>query len=269
MWVRSRSNIITNWWLQLAVLSLQSLWHRLRQRATLLLLTSIYFCRSGGTVNFTLPFMTNSTISISTSQIFRSWVAIFQPRPPMASLFRNLYDMPGLAPRMDVLSWGRRDFQISFSNRDTSRNAWNRRGGSFMVDTGILSNNMKFPSQKCKMTFCDLTIYNDNPLLIRLCSELDLFRILSGFHRTFATGVACRQGTLIPPDTWSRPYGTCICSTCWDQSFFQTCRYFSGLCSSNIPRYFLDIALLFFIRLSLPTPSDFSFLLEYKFHIQI
>ena len=45
------------------------------------------------------------------------------------------------------------------------------------------------------------------------------YRILSGFHRTFATGVACRQGTLTPPDTWSRPFGTCICSTCWDQSF--------------------------------------------------
>ena len=54
-----------------------------------------------------------------------------------------------LAPRMDVLSWGRRDFQISFSNRDTSRNAWNRHWGSFMVDTGILSNNIKFPSHKC------------------------------------------------------------------------------------------------------------------------
>ena len=37
-----------------------------------------------------------------------------------------------------------------------------------MVDTGILSNNMKFPSHKCYMTFCDLTIYNDIPLLIRL-----------------------------------------------------------------------------------------------------
>ena len=24
-----------------------------------------------------------------------------------------------------------------------------------------------------------------------------------------------------PPDTWSRPFGTCICSTCWDQSFFR------------------------------------------------
>ena len=57
------------------------------------------------------------------------------------------------------------------------------------------------------------------PLLIRLSTELDLYRNLSGFHRTFATGVACRQGTLTPPDTWSRPFGTCICSTCWDQSF--------------------------------------------------
>ena len=45
------------------------------------------------------------------------------------------------------------------------------------------------------------------------------YRILSGFHRIFATGVACRQGTLTPPDTWSRPFGTCICSTCWHQSF--------------------------------------------------
>ena len=32
-----------------------------RQRAALLLLTWIYFCRSGGTVNFTLPFITNVT----------------------------------------------------------------------------------------------------------------------------------------------------------------------------------------------------------------
>ena len=47
--------------------------------------------------------MTNVTISISISQIFSSWVAIFQPLPHMASLFRNFYNMPGLAPRMDVL----------------------------------------------------------------------------------------------------------------------------------------------------------------------
>ena len=87
----------------------------------------------------------------------------------MASLFRSLYDMAGLAPRIDVL-W----------------NIW--------------------------------------------------------FHRVSATGMASRQGTLTPPDTWSRPFGTCICSTCWDQSFFRTCCYFSGLCSSNFPVYFLDFA---------------------------
>ena len=107
------------------------------------------------------------TVSISISQIVRSWVAISQLRPPKASLFCSLYDMAGLAPRICVL-----------------RN---------------------------------------------IC-----------FHRVSATGMASRQGTLTPPDTWSRPFGTCICSTCWDQSFFRTCRYFSGLCSSNILRYFLD-----------------------------
>ena len=55
------------------------------------------------TLHLTFLFMTNVTISISTSQIFRSWVAIFQPRPHMASLFRSLHDIPGLAPRMGVL----------------------------------------------------------------------------------------------------------------------------------------------------------------------
>ena len=34
-------------------------------------------------------------------------------------------------------------------------------------------------------------------------------------------------GALTPPDTWSRPFGTCICSTCWDQIlFFRIFRYF-------------------------------------------
>ena len=40
-----------------------------------------------------------------------------------------------------------------------------------------------------------------------------------GFHWASATGVACWQGKLTPPDTWSRPFGTFKCSTCWDQSF--------------------------------------------------
>ena len=109
-----------------------------------------------------------------------------------------------------------------------------------MVDTGILSNNMTFPSHKCWMTFCDLTIYNDNPYWSDFVPNSTFYRILSGFHRTFATVVACWQGTLtssghLVPSLWDlhmfyllRPI------------LFRTCRYFTGLCSSNIPRYFLD-----------------------------
>ena len=72
-------------------------------------------------VNFTLPFTINEMISISTSQTFRSWVVIFQ----LCRLWR-FYDTPRLATRMNVLSWGSGDFRVSYSNRDTSLNAWNR-----------------------------------------------------------------------------------------------------------------------------------------------
>ena len=97
----------------------------------------------GGMVNFTLPSTTSEMISISTSQTFRSWVVIFHHRRHMACLSLNLYDTPGLAPRMIVLFWGPGDFPVSYSNRDTSWNAWNRHSGSFMVDMGILLNNME------------------------------------------------------------------------------------------------------------------------------
>ena len=73
--------------------------------------------RRDGQLHTSIP--TNVMISISISQIFRSWVAIYQLRPPMASLSRSLCDMPGLALRMNVLFGRRHDFQISFSNRDT------------------------------------------------------------------------------------------------------------------------------------------------------
>ena len=63
----------------------------------------------------------------------------------------------------------------------------------------------------------------------------------SGFHRIFVSDVACRQGTLTP-GTRSRPFGTCICSTCWDQFFFPNLSLFFRTMPSNIPRYFLDFA---------------------------
>ena len=92
----------------------------------LVLLPSLDVDWSVGTVNFALPFTTNVTISISILQTFHSWVATSHLRPPMAFLYHNSSDTPGLAPLMNVLFWGRCDFPISFSGRDLSRNVWNR-----------------------------------------------------------------------------------------------------------------------------------------------
>ena len=38
-----------------------------------------------------------------------------------------------------------------------------------------------------------------------LITEFDFYLIVQGFHRTYATGVACQQRTLTHPDTWSCP----------------------------------------------------------------
>ena len=45
---------------------------------------------------------------------------------------------------------------------------------------------------------------------------IGLYRLMRGFHRTIATGVACWQGTLTPPDSWSRPI--------WDLHMFYLLR---------------------------------------------
>ena len=57
-----------------------------------------------------------------------------------------------------------------------------------------------------------------------LYTELDLHRIMSGFHGAFATGVASQQGTLTLPDTWFRP-------PFWDLPMLQLLRPNS----SNLP----------------------------------
>ena len=59
-----------------------------------------------------------------------------------------------------------------------------------------------------------------------LYTELDLHRIMSGFHGAFATGVASQQGTLTLPDTWFRP-------PFWDLLMLQLLRPNS----SNLPFY--------------------------------
>ena len=65
-----------------------------------------------------------------------------------------------------------------------------------------------------------------------LYTELDLHRIMSGFHGAFATGVASQQGTLTLPDTWFRP-------PYWDLLMLQLLRPNS----SNLPCLYLTFHL--------------------------
>ena len=64
---------------------------------------------------------------------------------PIACLSHNSYDMPGLAPLMNVLFSGRCNFQISFSDRNKTGNDCNRVFGRTMVATGMLLNKTKTP----------------------------------------------------------------------------------------------------------------------------
>ena len=119
------------------------------------------------------------------------------------------------------LFWERRDFHVSFSGRDTSGNVWNRPSRSSMFDMGISSNIMKSTSPKFYMPFWDIIIYSCSDISSNcdLITELDLITVFDVITliREVSIGhlqsdAAIQQRTLTPPDTWSRPITTCICS---------------------------------------------------------
>ena len=58
-----------------------------------------------------------------------------------------------------------------------------------------------------------------------------------GFHRASATGVACQQGTLTPPDTWSCPTLGLAC-VLMSRPISRELVLSPDLCISNTPRYF-------------------------------
>ena len=64
---------------------------------------------------------------------------------------------------------------------------------SRMLNDILTLTNSDFPNDQTFHQFHDLY------------SELYFHRILSGFHGTFATGEASKEGTLTLPDTWCRP----------------------------------------------------------------
>ena len=108
--------------------------------------------------------------------------------------------------RANILFWGPIDFPVSYSNRDTSLNAWNCHSGSFMVDTGILFST--YDVSLSRMLNDILTLdqqwlpnQSDFPPISWPWYRLWPSPIMSGFHGAFATGLAYQQETLSLPDT--------------------------------------------------------------------
>ena len=117
-----------------------------------------------------------------------------------------------------------------------------------MVGTGILPNNMRSPSPECCTTFWMMTTQwhpplighytNFWPLLIwTLLPNLTFYLIIQGFHRTYATGAACQQRTLTPPDTWSCPTLGLAC-VLMSRPISPELVLSPDFWISNIPRYF-------------------------------
>ena len=70
-----------------------------------------------------------------------------------------------------------------------------------------------------------------------LIPNLTFYLIARGFHRTFATGVACQQRTLTPPVTWSCPT-LGLASVLMLRPISPELVLFLDFWVSNIPRYF-------------------------------
>ena len=70
-----------------------------------------------------------------------------------------------------------------------------------------------------------------------LNTEFDFYLIVQGFHRTYATGAACQQRTLTPPDTWSCPTLGLACAL-MSRPISPELVLSPDFLISNTPRYF-------------------------------
>ena len=123
---------------------------------------------------------------------------------------------------------------------------------AYFVFISPLINTMRSPSPKCYATFLMMTIYSDTPrwsdilhkfltLLLIWASLLNLtfWQSARCFHRTFATGAACQQRTLTPPDTCEVVLSHLgLASVRMLRLISPELVLFPDFSVSNIPRYF-------------------------------
>ena len=190
-----------------------SLRSKTRRRATLLLPTWICSWQSVGTVNFVLLFTTNVTISISILLTFRSWVATSHLRPPMAFLSHNSYHQCFILRAMRLSNKLLGQGYVKERLKSSVRKFYGRYGDltkeyevplSRMLHDILDDDHIQWhpPLIGHYTNFWPLLIWT---LLLIWIPNLTFYLIVQGFHRTYATGAACQQRTLTPPDTWFCP----------------------------------------------------------------
>ena len=106
----------------------------------------------------------------------------------------------------------------------------------------------------------DRTLHQFWPLLIwTLLPNLTFYLIVQGFHRTYATGAACQQRTLTPPDTWSCPTLGLAC-VLMSRPISPELVLSPDFWISNIPRYFSFV----FFGSNICIPNDSSIFLIFS-----
>ena len=171
-------------------------------------------------VNFTHPSTTNELILISTLQSSRSWVVIFHHRRPMACLSLNLYDTPGLAPRMNVLFSGPGDFLVSYSNRDTRLEIviqevlWSIRGSYLAISSNPFTN-VKWHSEPWPTVTSPPIILSTNFMTFIPSLTFTELWVVSMEHLQ-RVWLASRERLPFRTPGSVPLFGTCLCSNCWN-----------------------------------------------------
>ena len=158
----------------------------------------------------------------------------------MSCLSLSLYDTHGLAPRMNMLFWGSGDFQESYSNKDTSQNAWNRIQEVLWSKWESYWAICRFPRITVKWHF-DLWPVTETSQSIRLSTNFMTLILRLSFSKLRVVSIEHLQRVWhtsrerLPFQTlyFVPLLGTCLCSNYWDQ-FSQLCRDFSRFSSVHV-----------------------------------
>ena len=143
---------------------------------------------------------------------------------------------------MNVLFWGPGDFPVSYSNRDTLWNAWNRHSGSCWAIWSNPLTNVKWHSDPWPtVTSLPIRLSTNFMTCIPSLTFTELWVVsMEHLQRVWLASMErlpFRTLGSVPH------FGTCQYSNCWDQ-IPRTCHVFTRLFTSNTPWYFLDFASL-------------------------